>query len=689
MKRTNTILAIIAWTTSLFAQVNEFKQSEINKIKDYKSFQLENGLTVILLDNGDTAGYFIRSYTSLPQYVAKSNRALLAVDNEIRKLKGFDLPQKWDNASLKEIDISLNEDERGFYAYCGKNSLDTALYHFSDLFQIPVVSEETLEKAKTSILQETETISKQPEDKIDKITKSIIYGKDHPVLKFFSETEINAVTPLLYKEFYEKFYKPNNSFILVMGKISKDSLHFLANKNFSSWKKKEVPESSYKLLPIEEPKIVFFDTIPSGETNIKILFPFALHPFTFDSEKAELLSVLFQKILSQKLITDMGLAKSLEARFESDKITGNYQLTVKLSKDSLNLVVQTIIKTISELKEGKYPEKELESAKKQIVEEFKNHKTNNEFLSWLIINSECNNLPKEYYADFISSVNSVNQSGIQTFSAKYLNYNTALFQIPGHWYDSLNEFIKLCGQFRIELYNLDGTMKKVIPKGFNGFSVIDNYISSVGGISNIDKIKDVSISFGAVYELSGGERILVEGQMMHKAENKYFEKTYMVRPKLDTVFLQQLVYDGVNGTDSSMYNKKKLQGAELEQLKYKSPFVPEIKYRDWSFEARLVMADTISGNHVWVVIIQNPANQKIIDFYDVDKGLRYKRIITDNNYLAERTVEYSNYNKTQESEILYPFLKIIKAKDVVIKMKIREIDYKTRINKKFFEIMTR
>ncbi|NJO90925.1 MAG: hypothetical protein HC831_19650 [Chloroflexia bacterium] len=224
--------------------------------------------------------------------------------------------------------------------------------------------------------------------------------------------------------------------------------------------KKDVPESSYKLIPLNEPKIVFFDTIPTGKTNIKILFPFALHPFTFNSEKAELLSALFIDLLTDKLINELKLASKIEAGFESDEITGNYQMNVRMEKDSINQVVQAIISTISVITKAQYADEKLNTAKTKIIENFKTRNTSDEYLSWLIINSESSSLSNEYYANFVDDINNVDKNAMQTFAAKYLNYNTSLFQIPGRWYQSLNDFIKLCQNFRIELYELNGTLKR-------------------------------------------------------------------------------------------------------------------------------------------------------------------------------------------------------------------------------------
>ncbi len=670
----------------LIAQNDGFDQEKLSRIKNFKSTQLENGLNIICLTTQDTSKFFIRSYTNLPGYVAKNYQELLTIDTELRNFNDYKLPSPWSNTGLEDLKIMLNKDEHGYYSTCSPESLDTAMYLFSDLFQKPVIEPAKIEQAKKTILSYSDSLLKLPEDRIDKITKSIIYGKEHPLLKYANPSKINEVNLEKYHDFYQRFYKPNNSYLLVFGNISLDSVKTLANNALSEWKKKDIPESSYKLIPLKEPKIVFFDTIPAGKTNIKILFPFALHPFTFNSEKAELLSALFIDLLTDKLITELKLASKIEAGFESDKITGNYQLNVQLEKDSINQVVQAIISTISVITKAEYTDEKLNSAKTKITAEFKKRKTTEDYLSWLIINSQANNLSNDYYANFLDDISKTDKNAMRTFAAKYLNYNTSLFQIPGRWYKSLNDFIKLCKNFRIELYELDGTLKKVIPKGFNGFSVIDNYVTAIGGVQNIKKIKDVSIKFGAIYDLPNEEQLFVEGEMMHKAENKYFTECRMIRPDKDTIFMHQQIYNGEIGQDSTMQGKKSLQGMGLELLKYKSPFVPEMKYKDWRYKANLVSADTLNGAYVWRVEIDNLAKQHIIDYYDVDKGIRYKRIVKDQAYYNERTITYNKYMRDEEKEILYPYLKKIESNNTTIRMLIREVDYKSRVDKKLFDL---
>jgi zinc protease len=681
-----TLLLILVKANFLLCQEKSFNLERLGEIKQYKSTQLENGLTLIQLNSKDSINCFLRAYTNLPEYVAKNYRSVLEIENELRKQSEYQLPVSWPDNILKENKIDLSKDENGFFASCPNTSLELCLAFFSDLFQKPSVNNEQIEKSKQRILSKSDSLSNLPYDRIDKITKSIIYGKDHPILKHFSPEDINPVTYQNYVDFREKFYKPNNSILVVIGNISLDSIKTLTSKSLALWKKKEVPSSDYKLIPIEEPKIVFFDTIPSGKTGIKILFPFALYPFSFDSEKAELLSLVFQDVLTEKLIKNNQLATDINARFESDKITGNYQLQVNLAKDSLFQVIETIVETISSFKAGKFPEDKLNQAKKNIVGDFKKHHTDDSYISWLIINTERNNLSKNYYADFISEIENTNNDGMRTFAAKYLNYGTALFQIPGKWYSSLNDFIKLSKDFRIELFGLDGNIKKVIPKGFNGFSVIDNYVAAVGGEQAIKKVKEVSIKYGAIYEIQNQDQMFVEGIMIHKSDDKYFSESHMIRLKKDTLLLSQEIYNGSVGMDSSMQGRKKLQGTALELLKYKSPFIPEMKYKTWQYKATIIKADTLDGNYVWVVNLENPAKQLILDYYDVDKGIRYKREIKDQQYFNQRVIRYSKYQRTKDDEILYPYLKVIITPETTIRMLIREVDYNTKTDKKLFEL---
>jgi hypothetical protein len=458
-----------------------------------------------------------------------------------------------------------------------------------------------------------------------------------------------------------------------------------AQKYFGTLKKKEIPQFSYKLNKIKEGKIAFFDSLPNNNYEINMIFPFSLHPFTFDYEKSELLSLLIQKILKQKLTLENHLISDIHAGFQNDKISGNYRLNLKLIENNPAKVINIIHQTIEELKRGVYPQEYLEKSKQELIKSFKLQGNDTKALTTLIIKTETNNLSPGYYANFISEIKNTEKSGIQSLAKKYLYYQASVLTLKAKWYQSLNDILNLSKNYRIELYDLDGNIKKVIPKGFNGFHVINNFVKASGGKDEIKKVKDLSIYIKGKYIINN-EDFFVLGEIKHKSPNKYYQKFFLVRPKKDTLLLNILTYNQNAGTDSTMQGKKRLSGKALELLKYKSTVIPEIHYAEWNFKSKIVRADTLNGNYVWIVQFTNPAGQTYTDYYDVDKGIRYKRTIEDSSYFKHRTILYKDYRKIENSPLLYPFYQEIKAKNSLMQFIIEKADAKNRIDKKLFEM---
>jgi len=674
-------ILFIAFVFTSYAQNADF---DLQKLKDYTANQLENGFTIINLQTDDTLTVSLRLYTDIPLVAAKQYRAFIEIEQAVRKSNYLNLPPGWNSASLKKLNIQLKKDLYGYFLTCPVEQLDTAVYLLSGFLKEPLLKASQLNEIKKNYHYFSDSLNQSLDYQIESITKKIIYGKNTPANLRANEEEIDALLISKYENFFRTFYRPNNSYLIFVGNVPEERRIMYAQKHFGSLKKKEIPKFSYKLNEIKEGKIAFFDSLPNQHYEINMIFPFSLHPFTFDYEKSELLSLLIQKILHQKLAVNEALVSNIKAGFQNDKISGNYRLEMSLTKNTPAKVIHVIHQTIDELKKGVYPPDFLEEAKTELIEKFKSQGNDIQSLTALIIKTETNKLSPGYYANFISSIKNTNKSGIQSLAKKYLYYQASVLTLKAKWYPSLNDILDLSKNYRIELFDLDGNIQKVIPKGFNGFHVIDNYISAIGGANEIKKIKNLSLEIKGKY-LMNDEEYHVLGEIKHKANGKYYQKFELIRPDLDTLLLNILIFNNEIGMDSTMQGKKILNGAELLQLKYKSYIIPETMYREWGFKNEILRADTMHNSYVWVVRFTNPANQTYTDFYDVDKGIRYKRIVEDTNYFAKRTISYRDYRLIENTSLLYPFFQEIKAKESLLQFVINKTDTKN-IDKKWFEI---
>ena len=657
---------------------------DLQKLKDYSSYQLENGFTIINLKTDDTSRVSLRLYTDIPQVAPKQYRAFIEIEHIVRKSNYLNLPRNWSTEKLKKFDIILQKDLYGYFINCPTENLDTAIFFLSGFLKEPLLKASQLKKIKQNDKLFHDSLNKSVDNKLENITKKIIYGENSPENLRAKEEDISALLISKYENYFSLFYRPNNSYLIFAGNVPEQRRIMYAQKYFGTLKKKEIPKFNYKLNKIEEGKIAFFDSLPNNNYEISMIFPFSLHPFTFDYEKSELLSLLIQKILKQKLETNQQLITDIHAGFQNDKISGNYRLNLELAKNEPAKVINVIHQTIEELKRGVYPPEYLEKSKQELIKSFKSQGDDTKALTALIIKTEINKLSPGYYANFISEIKNTGKAGIQSLAKKYLYYQASVLTLKAKWYPSLNDILDLSKNYRIELYDINGNVKKVIPKGFNGFHVLNDYVKACGGTDEIKKIKDISIQIKGKYFMND-EEFFVLGEIKHKYPDKYYQKFSLVRPKQDTLLLNILIYNQNTGTDSSMQGKKTVSGTALELLKYKSPLIPETHFAEWNFKSNILRADTLNGAYVWMVRFTNPAGQTYTDYYDVDKGIRYKRIISDNNYFKNRTILYKDYRKIEGSQLLYPFYQEIKAKNSLMQFVIENTSTK-KIDKKLFEL---
>lgn len=157
-----------------------------------------------------------------------------------------------------------------------------------------------------------------------------LYPKGHPykvdVIGFLSE--ITAFTTKQCQDFYDKYYSPNNAFIVVSGNVKAEDVFAYVTKHFGSIKK-QLPLNDKK----PEPDI-FTHTIELEEMNID--FPVQIYSYIIPSPafghkdyyKFNLLSELLfsnsNSILNTSIVNVGNLAYQIGANTDESRMYNNY-----------------------------------------------------------------------------------------------------------------------------------------------------------------------------------------------------------------------------------------------------------------------------------------------------------------------------------------------------------------------------
>src|SRR6185503_17093224 len=88
---------------------------------------------------------------------------------------------------------------------------------------------------------------------------------DHPYART-SETEasVQAIDRAKIESFHRDHYRPNNSFLLVVGAVEPQAIIAAAEKTFGGWVKGDVPKPSFPAPPVLSGRRVYFVQRPNS-----------------------------------------------------------------------------------------------------------------------------------------------------------------------------------------------------------------------------------------------------------------------------------------------------------------------------------------------------------------------------------------------------------------------------------------
>jgi len=122
------------------------------------------------------------------------------------------------------------------------------------------------------------------------------------------------------------------------------------------------------------------------------------------------------------------------------------------------------------------------------------------------INTARYNLPKDYYATYLTKLSALTSADVQLTAQKYIRPDNAYLLMVGKAEDIATKLKKFAKSGEVLYYDIDGKQYdpnkklKPAPEGVTADQVINNYITAIGGANKLKKIKDATINAGATMQ---------------------------------------------------------------------------------------------------------------------------------------------------------------------------------------------
>ncbi len=367
---------IIALSISAFAQ-----NSILNVELQVEKYVLKNGLTVLL--HRDSATPLVSYHT---WYRVGSRHEKIGITGAAHMLEHmmFKGAQKYSNKEFDKIlhanGITNNAfttyDITGFYESLPKDKLELIMDMERDRLSSLLLKPEDLISEKSVVAEERRwRVDNNPQSLLREQTMEIMFsGHPYrwPVIGYMKDINSYTIEPL--REFYEKYYGPNNAVLVIAGDINIEVTKKLVEKYYADLPIRTLPkEPLYSIKPLKEKKIIklFKDVqVPS----LMLSYPSVpdQHP---DAYALEVLSQVLangaSSRLSKELVYNKQWATGTGAYQWSLKQAGIWGVFLSLKPEAKDeQVVSVLDREIFRIRHQLITQRELKRAQNQFMSDF-------------------------------------------------------------------------------------------------------------------------------------------------------------------------------------------------------------------------------------------------------------------------------------------------------------------------------
>jgi zinc protease len=213
---------------------------------------------------------------------------------------------------------STSVDLTSYYVTLPSNSLELALWRYSEIMLHPVIDQETIDVQREAVKEEKRQRDNQPYGRFYQYLKENffeVHPYKFPIIGFIEDLDSSSLED--FKDFKEKFYSPSNAVFVIAGDIDIDQTKKLVSYYFD-----EVPdkgEKPIKLYPKEKP----FEQKRVQEFDPNIQIPALFYAFRTPSATERDSSVLNyistylsggeSSVLYKKLVDEKEMALAVQA----------------------------------------------------------------------------------------------------------------------------------------------------------------------------------------------------------------------------------------------------------------------------------------------------------------------------------------------------------------------------------------
>ena len=680
MKKIILIITALIFTININAQLDRSVMptggpSPKIKLDKPKEFKLKNGIKVLVVENHKfpRVNYSLR-FDRKP-IVEGEKAGVISLLGSMLGNGTTSISKDEFNEEVDFLGASVNVGFGSSFAFTLTKNNERVLDLFSDAVINPLLTEEEFEKEKEKLIEGLKSQKKDIDAISGRVGDALSYGKNHAYGEFITEQTIDNISFQDVLDYHAKYFIPNNVYIVVIGDVNYKNVKSLISEKFGTWKKGKNIDDPEPVLTenVALTEINFVDLPTATQSAIQVTNNVDLKMTDEDYFAALMANDILggggEGYLFKNLREDKGYTYGAYSSIGSNRYgVSKFRAGAKVRNMVTDSAVSEIVKEISRIRLEKVDSELLKNAKAKYVGSFIRNAENPQTIAGYALNIKLNNLPDDYYESYLENINSVSEADVKKAANKHFKIANTRIVVVGKGSDVVANLEEV--GFPINYYDQYANpiakpiFNKAIPEGLTAVDVINNYISAVGGKSNLESVNTVVMKADVTIP---GAPFAPQATMRQKLPNK---SSFVIEVNMQgqKMTLSKTTFDGERGYSEMQGRRVEFDEKQLDENKKIKGIFEELYFKPEELE--LVSINSVNYQDAYKVKVTVDGKESH-RYYSVESGLLLSKEDTDDNNNVV-TTNYGDYKSVQN--VMFPFYMELPAQKLEFKTSSIEIN---------------
>ncbi len=631
-----------------------------------KTFQLKNGLTVMVVENNKLPRVNASLTMDRPPYYEGSVAGVSEIMAEQFENGTTTMSKDDFNKKVDYLGANLSFSSNGAAANSLSKYFPQVLSLMADAIINPKFSAKEIEDSKERAIEGLKSEEKNASAIASKVSNALMYGKNTSRGEFETVETIGKIQLADVQNIYKKYYAPDNAYLVIVGDVKFDKVKPMIEKAFSGWKKANTP-----LTPVEpasnvattEINVVDVPTAVQSVVSVNNINNLKMKdPNYFPATIANyVLGGGGEARLFMNLREKNGFTYGAYSNLSASKYSPQFSASASVRNEVTDKAVKEFMNELNGISTVK-PE-ELENAKAKLKGSFIMSLEQPATIARFALNQKIYDLPDDFYTNYLKSIDKVTASDVSSAVNSTIYPNKSRIFIAGKASD-ISEGLEKMG-YPVKYYDKDAnpvakpTAQKV-DASVTTASVADKYLNAIGGKANLSKISSYTVNAS----------MSIQGQNIDMKMMKAQGGKEMTQVTAMGQVVQKQVFDGKTGYSEQMGQKVPMKPEQIAEKQKNTELFEEMAFAK-SPEYKLAGIEKVGGEDSYA--IKGPETTY---YYSVKTGLKTGETRTVKAQGQEVSVPttFSDYKDVAGVKMPYTISVNQMGMDMTMKVKSYEIN---------------